>query len=709
MRRFQKTISFLLAFILSASVYSLLAQDNSTCNNAISIEDASDFCSELGGFDNLNASTTVDGFTLGIPGCWSGNDADANDVWFKFTAMARAVNVVISGTNNGGSLSEPQVALYVDDGCRGTVGSIECASDNSSQGVVNLSQLGLIIGQNYLIRVDGSNGGVGSFQLCINNFNPPKEPGQDCSSSSVLCDKSSFIVQNVSGAGDDPDEAAGTCLAEGGGLFINSEQRSTWFKWTAVNNGSLTFVITPLSLIDDLDWVLFELPNGLDDCDSKIDLRCNATFGGDNASCGPLTGMNDTSTEIVEDFNCDAGEDGFVRAINMVDGVSYALLVNNFSTSNLGFKIDFGGTGEFLGPEPAFVPNVNLDILECDRDVIFTDQSAFTIGTIVNWEWDFGIGASPQFASGNDPKTVVYESVGDKIAALTVESDKGCLVTYILEFTIQSCCDDFSDLSVSLTEENLVCANVPTGSILAEGVGGNPTYEYSFDNVDYGLNPNFLDLPADTYTIWVRDTKGCERSNDVIISQPAELTVDAGPDMETELGVPVEINASYSPPEYMVMLDWSPPEGVTCLDPDCFDISVVAPGTTTYTLTATNEVGCIAMDQVTINTLANYNVYPPNVIDLDPDQQGTVNNYFRLFAGPSAATIEELLVFDRWGNRMYRGTDLPLTDGIPDLKKGWDGKFRGKLVDSGIYSWVARVRFVDNLKETFKGDITVVR
>jgi len=684
------------------------AQDNSSCTRAERIVDPTNYCSGLGELTNINGANLPTEPLYGIDNCWSGTEDQLHDVWFRFTALAKAVNILVNGTANGGTLAQPQITLYEDNGCVGAIIPIECERDERNTGAVNLFQGGLVIGASYLIRIDGSDGATGNFQLCLNNFNPPVEPGQDFSSSSILCDKTTFTVQTVSGGGVDSDEAAGTCL---GGLPGDSENQSTWFSWTAANNGSLGFIISPL-LEDDIDWVLFELPDGIDNGDSRIAIRCNAAYGGSDPgirSCGSLTGMNDSSTDLMEDGGCEPGEDGFVRSVDMIDGTSYALLINNWDETGAGFEIEFTGPGEFLGPAPLFEPNVNLDILECDREVVFTDESMFQNGSIVSWEWNFGEGAEPQFGTGSVPQSVVYESVGEKIAALTVESDKGCLVTYTLPFTIQACCDDFSDLTVDLTPMNLICANEPTGSIVAQGVGGNPDYEYSFDNVDYSLNPNFLDLSADTYTIWIRDTKGGERFSDVTITQPPALTVDAGMDVETELGIPVELTATYDPPEFSVMLSWSPMDGVTCLDPDCFDVTVIAPGTTTYTVTATNEAGCMAEDAVIVNTIANYEVYPPNVFELDVNQQGTVNNYFRLFAGPSAAAIDELIVFDRWGNRMYSETNVPLTDGIPDQNRGWDGRFRGELVDSGTYSWVARVRFVDNTTELMKGNVTVVR
>ena len=272
--------------------------------------------------------------------------------------------------------------------------------------------------------MDGLNSNTGTFQLCINNYNPPVEPGQDCFSGSVLCDKSPFVVQFVTGGGIDPDEAANSCI---GGLFGDSEMQSTWFKWTAENNGTLTFTITPLKSNDDIDFVLYLLPNGINDCTDKTLIRCMAT------ACEGPTGLNLTSTDLEEDLNCDPGEDGFIKYIDMVAGESYALLINNFTESGTGFNIEFGGSGDFRGPVPEFIVDP-LTGLKCDQDFDITDISTFVNGQIIGWEWNFGDHAIPQDANTQGPHSINYESFGEKFIVLTIETDLGCTVTEVLPF-----------------------------------------------------------------------------------------------------------------------------------------------------------------------------------------------------------------------------------------------------------------------------------
>ena len=115
-----------------------------------------------------------------------------------------------------------------------------------------------------------------------------------------------------------PDEANIGCLGEGQG---NSEDQSAWYTWVAENNGSLTFTIKPVTPGEDIDWALYELPSGIKNCNDKVLLRCNATHPTSqqhNWVCGDVTGLNFTSTDIEENLNCDRGEDGFCKYIDMV-------------------------------------------------------------------------------------------------------------------------------------------------------------------------------------------------------------------------------------------------------------------------------------------------------------------------------------------------------------------------------------------------------
>jgi len=213
-----------LIFFFPIHMYAQSANDE--CTDATEIADIASFCSLEGAFSNEDATTSP---------LMSGGGLSENgrDVWFQFTAIASHVTITVRGRNFGGTLREPEVQLLANNQCEEFL-ILDEETDNF-QHIAELNRGGLVPGTTYLIRVQGQEGRTGSFQLCIDNSFPPQEPGSDVNTSAVLCDKSSFTVQQVGGAGEDDDEADGTCLdiddpiAELFGLGM-SEQSSTWIQ-----------------------------------------------------------------------------------------------------------------------------------------------------------------------------------------------------------------------------------------------------------------------------------------------------------------------------------------------------------------------------------------------------------------------------------------------------------------------------------------------
>jgi hypothetical protein len=119
-----------------------------------------------------------------------------NDVWFSFIALGTDVNIRIvgntSGINPGGTLRNPEVAIY--SGTCTAMTELGCRSDAMNFNIIELYEGGLTIGQTYYIRVDGRNSAVGTFQLCVNNYNPVPSPSGDCPSGVILCDKAPSVL-----------------------------------------------------------------------------------------------------------------------------------------------------------------------------------------------------------------------------------------------------------------------------------------------------------------------------------------------------------------------------------------------------------------------------------------------------------------------------------------------------------------------------------
>lgn len=116
-----------------------------------------------------------------------------------------------------------------------------------------------------------------------------------------------------------------------------AEKNSIWMTFQATQEGSLYFTATPKELTDNLDFILYELPQGT--CAQKTVRRCMAVGG--NGNCLGPTGLMPGEIDIFG-AGCNA-ENNFLAPLDMAVGKTYALVVQNF-TSSRGFHLEFEGT-----------------------------------------------------------------------------------------------------------------------------------------------------------------------------------------------------------------------------------------------------------------------------------------------------------------------------------------------------------------------------
>ncbi len=87
-------------------------------------------------------------------------------------------------------------------------------------------------------------------------------------------------------------------------------------------------------------------------------------------------------------------------------------------------------------------------------------------------------------------------------------------------------------------------------------------------------------------------------------------------------------------------------------------------------------------------------LYIPNLFSPNGDGH---NDYWMVF-GP----IEEIhiIIYDRWGNKIFETTDA---------QQQWDGTYKGKPVNSGIYAYYIRYKLTDGTEGTAQGYLVLTR
>jgi gliding motility-associated-like protein len=266
--------------------------------------------------------------------------------------------------------------------------------------------------------------------------------------------------------------------------------------------------------------------------------------------------------------------------------------------------------------------------------------------------------------------------------------------------------DTPSSLSVFINDD--FCFGANEGVLVIESVlGGTPPYLYSLNGGSFGTDNIFSGLAPGNYQITVQDVFGCEYSDSYPIDAPTELQVGLSAvglgANAIPLGDQVDLVVSLNiPASDVASVTWTPePIMAGCGDP-CLTLTVTPDETTFYTVTVVDSNGCAASADIVVPVDKSRPVYVPNAFS--PNGDG-INDLLVIFGGKSVATIKSFLVFSRWGEIVFEGYQLPHSD----FNFGWDGTYRGKILDPGVYTWFAEVEFSDGETIMYEGDVTLIR
>lgn len=247
------------------------------------------------------------------------------------------------------------------------------------------------------------------------------------------------------------------------------------------------------------------------------------------------------------------------------------------------------------------------------------------------------------------------------------------------------------------------CAGERNGQISLNGPGGgDPPYLFQLDNGPGQTGSQFDGLPPGTYSLTVTDANGCSRVwTGLVVGAGESLAVNAGPDQEAEAGASLSLGVSGSQPLAQVL--WSATDPISC--PSCTQ-TTLGPLTQSQTVSVQGwtATGCTATDvlQVTLRALRTPSVYIPN--SFSPNADG-INDIFSVYGNDQILFLRSMAIYDRWGNALFYREDLPLND----PSAGWDGTFRDKPLDPGVYVYVVVLELVNGSTRLYKGDVTLLR
>jgi gliding motility-associated-like protein len=204
------------------------------------------------------------------------------------------------------------------------------------------------------------------------------------------------------------------------------------------------------------------------------------------------------------------------------------------------------------------------------------------------------------------------------------------------------------------------------------------------------INPSLTPTQTTRYTL--TGTLGaCTKTATLNVTTFQGITVRAGSPQTILAGDQIQLNGSVSGTNNTYV--WSPSTGLSAtniLNP------IANPAvTTTYTLTATSQIGCSEKDSVKITVLP-YCVTPMN--SFTPNGDGVNDNW--LVTNGGCTTYIFAQVFNRYGNKVFESDNY---------QNNWKGTYNGQPLPDGTYYYVVSYKLINGRTVTQKGNVTILR
>ena len=294
---------------------------------------------------------------------------------------------------------------------------------------------------------------------------------QDCLGAVPVCQDVYIEANSPVGTGTVANEIPlGTCTA--------GEINSIWYVFTASEDGSIGFLITPNNLNDDYDWALFDISNVSCGNLSPSDLvSCNAAGGG---GCHGVTGTSATGIGNNTIGGC-GGTGPMNQLVPVIAGNTYTLMVSNWTGSPNGYSLDFSestGLGVFdvVSPE---VEEVNMLPQSCgDRDIIVEINEFLSCQSVHNTDFEL-LGPGGPYSINTISLECLSGSDQSKLFNLTINPPIQSLGSFTLNISpaagdhlLDLCGNQMEDFSLQFDVDVLIDVEINIGrdtSLLCAG------------------------------------------------------------------------------------------------------------------------------------------------------------------------------------------------------------------------------------------------
>ena len=296
-----------------------------------------------------------------------------------------------------------------------------------------------------------------------------------------------------------------------------------------------------------------------------------------------------------------------------------------------------------------------------------------------------------------DNANVIANTIGE-YELVVINTDLGCESRDTLTIT------ENEDIPTAVLGEvnDPLCNYTDNGYILIESVvGGAAPYTLSINNDPIEEATALENLPEGDYDLLVIDNNGCDYSETITLIKPDEIILNLPAEIEIKYYATGMLELEYSVDDSEVAeINWFDTQGN--LLGQGVNLEFNRTTSTTFMVELVTVDGCIATQEIAIRVDTTVEIYAPNIFS--PNGDGN-NDVFWVQGEDEDVMIESLLIYDRWGNKIYEAEDMV----VGESSRGWDGTYNGSTVNPGVYVYTLEIRTATGDIIVESGDITVVR
>ena len=285
------------------------------------------------------------------------------------------------------------------------------------------------------------------------------------------------------------------------------------------------------------------------------------------------------------------------------------------------------------------------------------------------------------------------------IYKVIVIDEKGCKDSSSVTLTAPT------TLKMASEIKNIRCFGEKNGIVTLKGVsGGVKPYIVMFGEKTVSDSfARFEKLAAGVYALQVSDNNQCFIADSIRLTEPPKMVPANTKDTLIHYGDDISLYAGLLPPSVLTGVKWSASrDSVVFTCTDC-GITTASPlKTTIFHALLTDSFGCTLRKDIIVQVDKNRKIFAPSAFS--PNEDGN-NDRFGVFGGKGTRRVLNVKVFNRWGSLIFARQNPSMHDD----SDGWDGTYKGQLLQSDVYVWIAQIEFEDGETEMFQGDVALMR